>query len=122
MTTVEPQAAAAPAPAPVAPKGRLSALAPHARWLRIAGGVLAVVGALLPWATFVLNEGPYPDKATLQFFVDPFGVSGYRMHTAVLGLAAVVVSLIPGIPAKNRIVRALGWGIIAVGVINGCYI
>ncbi|MHA6794114.1 branched-chain amino acid ABC transporter permease [Pseudonocardia bannensis] len=107
---------------PPPPAGRLAALAPRVTLLRVAGGALAVIGALLPWATFVLNEGPYPEKSTLQFFVAPLAVTGFRLHLVVLGLATIVVSLVPAVPAKGRIVRALGWGIIAIAVLNGAYI
>jgi branched-chain amino acid transport system permease protein len=96
-------------------------MAPHARVLRIAAGVLTIVGTYLPWATFVLNEGPYPDKATLNFFVDPLGVTGYRLHLLLLGLAIVVVAALR-VPAAGRIVRGLGWGVVAVAVVNGLYI
>ena len=73
MTTLErPPAAAAPLP-----NTRLAPLARYATVLSVAGGVLTLVGALLPWATFVLNEGPYPEKATLEFFSAPFAVTGF---------------------------------------------
>ena len=87
MTTTTSPAGAPPAPRPAGPPpGRLArliaALGPHATAVRVAGGVLTLIGALLPWATFVLNSGPYPDKATLQYFVAPFGVTGFRLATA----------------------------------------
>jgi branched-chain amino acid transport system permease protein len=87
----------------------------------VAGGILTVVGALLPWATFVLNEGPYPEKATLQFFVAPLAVTGYRLHLLVFGIAAVALALL-AVPGRSRILRALGWGVVAVSVVNGLYI
>lgn len=121
MTTVEapPTAVATP------PRGRFdglwAALAPRATVLRVLAGVLTIVGTYLPWATFVLNEGPYPDKATLNFFVDPLGVTGFRLHLLVIGIAMIVVALV-GLPAAGRIIRGLGWGTVAVAVINGLYI
>jgi branched-chain amino acid transport system permease protein len=92
-----------------------------ARILIIVGGVLAIIGALLPWATFTLNDGPYPDKATLQFFDAPFAVSGFRLHTLILGVAILVVAFAP-VPARNRVHRALGWGLSAVATINTGFI
>jgi branched-chain amino acid transport system permease protein len=111
-------------PVPV-PAGRLhrvaAVLAPHATAVRVAGGVLTLLGTLLPWATFVLNSGPYPEKATLQFFVAPLGVTGFRMHLLIFGIAAIVLALAP-VPARGRILRGVGWGVIAVSVLNGLYI
>ncbi|MEJ3655314.1 branched-chain amino acid ABC transporter permease [Actinomycetes bacterium KLBMP 9759] len=103
------------------PRGRLAALAPYATVLRIVGGVLTLVGAYLPWATFVLNDGPYPEGATLEFFSEPFGVSGFRLHLLLLAVASVVVALVP-VAAKGRILRGFGWGVIAISIINGLYI
>jgi branched-chain amino acid transport system permease protein len=123
-TTTSPAGAKGNAPAPVtgSPWRRLAAsLTPYATALRVAGGLLAIVGAYLPWATFVLNEGAYPEKATLQFFVDPFGVTGFRLHLLLFGIAAIVLALAP-VPARGRILRGVGWGIVAVGVLNGLYI
>jgi branched-chain amino acid transport system permease protein len=121
MTTIEARAV----PTAVPRRGRLdglwSALAPRATVLRVLAGVLTIIGTYLPWATFVLNEGPYPDKATLNFFVDPLGVTGFRLHLLVIGIAMIVVALL-GLPAAGRIIRGLGWGTIAVAVINGLYI
>lgn len=112
----------APAPQPEGRWHRLAApLAPYATAVRVAGGVLAIIGAYLPWATFVLNEGAYPEKATLQFFVDPFGVTGFRLHLLLFGIAAIVLALAP-VPARGRILRGVGWGIVAVSVLNGLYI
>lgn len=120
-TTIDQPVSAAPAP----PRGRFdglwAALAPRATVLRVLAGVLTVVGAYLPWATFVLNDGAYPSKSTLQFFVDPFGVTGFRLHTLLLGIAMVVVALVK-LPASGRIIRGLGWGTVLVAVINGLYI
>ncbi|MBW0091448.1 branched-chain amino acid ABC transporter permease [Pseudonocardia sp. KRD-184] len=109
---------AAPTPAP---SGRLAALAAYATPLRVAGALLTIVGAYLPWATFVLNEGPYPEQATLEFFTVPFGVTGFRLHLVLFGIAALVVAL-AAVPAKGRILRAVGIGVIAVSVVNGLFI
>lgn len=119
MTTLE---KAAPPPAvPVAPRRRLASLAPYATPLRVIGGVLAVVGSLLPWATFVLNDGPYPEKATLEFFTAPFGVTGFRLHLVLFGIAAVVLASV-ALPGRGRMIRGLGWGVVAVSVTNGLYL
>jgi branched-chain amino acid transport system permease protein len=93
----------------------------NATVLRVAGGLLTVVGTCLPWATFVLNEGPYPAKATLEFFTEPFGVVGYRLHLLILGIAAVVFALV-AVPGQGRILRALGIGVVAVSIVNGLWI
>jgi len=93
----------------------------HAQPLRIAGSVLVLVGTLLPWATFVLNDGPYPGKATLQFFDAPFALSGFRLHLMVLGLAALVVTFVP-IPGRSRVLRGLGWGAMLVSAVNLLFI
>jgi len=89
--------------------------------LRVAGSVLVLVGALLPWATFVLNDGPYPAKSTLQFFDAPFEVGGFRLHVALLGLAALVVTFAP-VPGRGRILRGLGWGAVLVSAVNVLFI
>ncbi|MCE3552997.1 branched-chain amino acid ABC transporter permease [Pseudonocardia sp. RS11V-5] len=102
--------------------GLLDVAAPRSTVLMIVGGVLTLVGAYLPWATFVLNEGPYPEKATLNFFVAPFGVTGFRLHLVILGLAAIVVAALRRIPARHRIVRGLGIGVTVVALINGLWI
>ncbi|SES20471.1 branched-chain amino acid ABC transporter permease [Actinokineospora terrae] len=86
------------------------------RPLGLTGGVIAVVGALLPWVTFRLNDGPYPDKATLQFFDAPFALSGFRLHTLVLGVLAIVVLFLP-LP-RRRVLRALGLGAIGIALVN----
>jgi branched-chain amino acid transport system permease protein len=88
-----------------------------ARPLLAGGAVLAIVGALLPWVTFVLNDGAYPGKATLQFFDAPLAVESFRQHVALLAVAALVVMFLP-IQGRGRVVRALGWGIIAMAVVN----
>ncbi|MCO1657778.1 branched-chain amino acid ABC transporter permease [Pseudonocardia humida] len=121
MTALEKDVVTEPGPA-VEPRGRLAALAPYATALRAAGGLLTVIGAYLPWATFVLNEGPYPEKATLEFFTAPFGVSGFRLHLLVFGIVALVLAFVRTLPSRGRILRALGWGIVAVTVANGLYL
>jgi branched-chain amino acid transport system permease protein len=88
---------------------------------RVAGGLLTVFGTCLPWATFVLNGGAYPAKATLEFFTEPFAVTGYRLHLLVFGMAAVVFALVP-VPGQGRIMRALGAGVVAVSLVNGLWI
>ncbi|SDH86793.1 amino acid/amide ABC transporter membrane protein 2, HAAT family [Actinokineospora alba] len=93
----------------------------QARILVIAGGVLAIIAALMPWATFTLNEGPYPDKSTLQFFDAPFLVSGFRMHTLLIGVAVLVVVFSP-FNVRNRVHRALGWGLTGIAVVNTGFI
>lgn len=125
MTTTTSPAGArtnSPLPAPTGRWHRLTApLAPHATAVRVTGGVLTVIGALLPWATFVLNAGPYPEKATLQFFVAPLGVTGFRLHLLLFGVAAVVLALAP-VPGRAGILRGLGWGAVAISVLNGLYL
>src|SRR5262245_58801187 len=121
MTAVDQPELAQPAPADV-PAGRLGRLRPYATHLRVAGGVLTIIGTYLPWATFVLNEGPYPDKATLEFFSAPLAVTGFRLNLLVFGIAAIVVALVPAIDGRARIQRGIGWGIVAVSVVNGTYI
>lgn len=96
-------------------------LAPYSTALRVVAGLLTIVGTYLPWATFVLNDEPYPEKSTLNYFVDPLGVTGFRLHLLVIGIAIVVVSLV-GVPAAGRIVRGLGWGVVGVAVVNGLYL
>jgi branched-chain amino acid transport system permease protein len=107
------------------PAGRMrrlvALLAPHAKAARVAGGLVTIIGTYLPWATFVLNAGAYPDKATLQFFVDPLGVTGFRLQLLVFGVAAIALAL-ARVPAHGRILRGVGWGVIAVSVINAVYI
>jgi branched-chain amino acid transport system permease protein len=76
----------------------------------VGGAVLFIVGALLPWATFVLNDGAFPEKATLQFFDAPYEVGGYRANLLWFGIAALVAVFVPRIPSRGRVVRALGWG------------
>ncbi|HEX3308692.1 MAG TPA: hypothetical protein VHS32_20795, partial [Streptosporangiaceae bacterium] len=121
-TPAEPTTHRPPVPASAGRLHRIAApLAPYATAVRVAGGVLTIVGTYLPWATFVLNRGAYPEKATLQFFVDPFGVTGFRLHLLIFGIAAIVLALAP-VPARGRILRGVGWGVIAVSVLNGMYI
>ncbi|WP_433295717.1 branched-chain amino acid ABC transporter permease [Pseudonocardia sp. CA-142604] len=120
MTTLE-KPPPAPAMPPPSPNSRLAPLARYTTALRIAGGLLTLVGALLPWATFVLNEGPYPEKSTLEFFSAPFAVTGFRLHLVLFGIAAIVIALV-AVPGRERILRAVGWGVVAVAVVNGLYI
>jgi branched-chain amino acid transport system permease protein len=85
------------------------------------GAVLLVVAALLPWATFLLNAGPFPDKATLQFFDAPFAVTGFRWQLLLVGIAALVLTFLP-VPGQGRVLRALGWGGLAIGVVGAIFI
>ncbi|HEV8560259.1 MAG TPA: branched-chain amino acid ABC transporter permease [Actinophytocola sp.] len=86
------------------------------------GAVLLIAGSLLPWATFILNDAPYPEKATLQFFDAPFEVGGYRAHLLWFGVAALVVTFVTRIPGRGRVLRALGWGGLAVALITTFFI
>jgi branched-chain amino acid transport system permease protein len=83
----------------------------------IAGGVLTIVAALMPWATFVLNDGPYPAKATLQFFDAPFELESFRMQVVLFGIAAIVLTFVR-IPGRHRAVRSLGWGVGVISIVN----
>jgi branched-chain amino acid transport system permease protein len=87
----------------------------------LGGSVLAMLGALLPWATFVLNDGPYPGLATLEFFTEPWAVPGFRLHLMLFGLAGIVLALL-AIPGRRRVLRAVGIGVVAVSGVNGLYI
>jgi len=125
MTATRTAPAEPVAPAPVRHTGRnagmLNALAPFAKIGMVVGGVLSVLGAYLAWSTFVLNKGAFPERSTLTMFVEPLGVSGYRLHLTVLGIAVIVVALLR-IPARHRIVRGLGLGITFVALLNGLWI
>jgi branched-chain amino acid transport system permease protein len=110
-----------PATAPPAAGGWLAALTPYALLLRVAGGLLTLIGSLLPWATFVLNDGKYPEEATLENFSAPFASSGFRLHLIIFGIVAIAVTLLKA-PAANRIVRALGFGTVAIALVNGLWI
>jgi branched-chain amino acid transport system permease protein len=92
-----------------------------ARPLIIVGAIVVIIGALLPWATFVLNDGAYPDKATLPFFDAPFGLSAFRLYLEILGLAALVFALVP-LRDRVRVVKAVGWGAAGIAVINTLFI
>ncbi|GGS34531.1 MULTISPECIES: branched-chain amino acid ABC transporter permease [Actinokineospora] len=92
-----------------------------ARPLSIVGGVLLIVGALLPWATFQLNIMPYPALSTLQFFDAPFGVPGFRLHVMLLGVAVIAVAFAPA-AIRGRTTKALGWGALAIAVVNAAYL
>jgi len=83
----------------------------------VAGAVLAIVAALMPWATFLLNDGAYPSKATLQFFDAPFELEGFRQRLALFGIAALVLTYAP-IPGRHRAVRGLGWGVGVISIVN----
>ncbi|MFI0418936.1 branched-chain amino acid ABC transporter permease [Spongiactinospora sp. 9N601] len=76
--------------------------------LALAGAALVLVGALLPWAAFVLPGGAYPDRATLQFFDAPHLVSGFRLHLVLLGLA--------GLAGRAR--RPAGIGVVVIAVVH----
>lgn len=101
--------------------GKRSALAPLGKPFAAVGGLLTIVAALLPWVTFTLNDGNWPDKSTLQFFDAPFAVTGFRWHVLLLGVFVLIAAFAPT-PSKGRVVRALGWGIVVVSFINGAYI
>nr|WP_052478336.1 branched-chain amino acid ABC transporter permease [Kibdelosporangium sp. MJ126-NF4]CEL17671.1 Branched-chain amino acid transport system permease protein LivM (TC 3.A.1.4.1) [Kibdelosporangium sp. MJ126-NF4]CTQ91102.1 Branched-chain amino acid transport system permease protein LivM (TC 3.A.1.4.1) [Kibdelosporangium sp. MJ126-NF4] len=88
-----------------------------ARVLAIVGAVLAVVAAMLPWATFVLNKGPWPNKASLQFFDAPFELTGFRWELMLIGLVALVCAVVK-VPAQRRVLRGLGVGIFVIGLVN----
>lgn len=98
-----------------------SALAPFGKPFAAVGGVLSIVAGLLPWVTFNLNDGNWPDKSTLQFFDAPFAVTGFRWHLLLLGVLILVAAFAP-VPSKGRVVRALGWGVALVSFVNGAYI
>jgi branched-chain amino acid transport system permease protein len=85
------------------------------------GGVLFLIGAMLPWATFLLNDGPYPDKATLQFFDAPLELTGYRWNVLLFGVFALIATFAPT-PAKARVLRAFGWGGLAISAITAVFI
>jgi branched-chain amino acid transport system permease protein len=91
------------------------------RVLAIGGSVLAIIAALLPWVTFVLNEGAYPDKATLQFFDAPFELTGFRWELLLVGLVALVCSIFT-IPARRRVLRGLGIGVFAISLVQSLFI
>ncbi|QUQ67475.1 branched-chain amino acid ABC transporter permease [Kutzneria sp. CA-103260] len=91
------------------------------RPLTAAGSLLVIIGALLPWATFVLNDGPYPDKATLEFFDAPFGLSSFRLYLEILGLAGIVFTFVP-IRDRIRVLKAVGWAALGVALINTLFI
>jgi branched-chain amino acid transport system permease protein len=92
-----------------------------ARPFAVIGGVLLLIAAMLPWATFLLNDGPYPDKATLQFFDAPLELTGYRWNVLLVGVAAIIVTFAPT-PGKARVLRALGWGGLMISAISAVFI
>src|SRR5918996_1650591 len=85
----------------------------HAARAERSGRLSALAGTYLPWATFVLNDGAYPAQSTLEFFTVPFGVTGFRLHLLLFGLAAIVLALVAA-PGRGRMLRALGWGVVLV--------
>jgi branched-chain amino acid transport system permease protein len=85
------------------------------------GGLLLLVAAMLPWATFLLNDGPFPEKSTLQYFDAPFELTGFRWHLLVFGVVALVTTFVP-LPGKDRVLRALGWGGLVIGLVCGYFI
>ncbi|MFC0540275.1 branched-chain amino acid ABC transporter permease [Kutzneria chonburiensis] len=92
-----------------------------ARPLIIVGAIVIIIGALLPWATFVLNDGAYPDKASLEFFDAPFGLSSFRLYLEILGLAALVFAFVP-LHDRVRVLKSVGWGAAGIAVINTLFI
>ncbi|OLF15051.1 branched-chain amino acid ABC transporter permease [Actinophytocola xanthii] len=92
-----------------------------ARPFNAVGAALLVIAALLPWATFLLNDGAFPDKATLQFFDAPLAVTGFRWQLLLIGVAALVLAFVR-IPGQGRVLRALGWGGLAIGVVGAIFI
>jgi len=92
-----------------------------ARPLAAIGSVALIIGALLPWATFVLNDGAYPDKATLEFFDAPFGLTSFRLYLEILGLAGLVFTFVP-VRDKTRVLKAIGWGAGGIAVVNLLFI
>jgi branched-chain amino acid transport system permease protein len=89
--------------------------------LSIIGAVVAVVAAMLPWSTFVLNDGPYPDKATLQYFDAPFELTGFRWQLLLVAVIAVVCAIVR-VPAQRRVLRGLGIGVLLIGAIHFLFI
>ena len=75
--------------------GKPSPLASLGKPFAAAGGVLGIVAALLPWVTFSLNDGNWPDKSTLQFFDAPFALTGFRWHVLLLGVLILVAAFAP---------------------------
>ncbi|MFC4859493.1 branched-chain amino acid ABC transporter permease [Actinophytocola glycyrrhizae] len=102
---------------------RLSGIVPAAlvRPMTALGGILFLVAAMLPWATFLLNDGAYPEKSTLQFFDAPFELTGFRWHLLLFGIAALVVTFVP-VPGKARVLRALGWGGLVIALTGAVFI
>jgi len=97
------------------------ALAPRVRELRFAGGLLVLLGTLLPWATRVFERGPYPDKSTLQFFTAPFALTGFRWHLFLIAIATLALAIWT-LPGRNRMLSALGWSTIAIAGVNIAYL
>jgi branched-chain amino acid transport system permease protein len=91
------------------------------RPLSALGSVLLLVGALLPWATFVLNDGAYPDKSTLEFFDAPFGLTSYRLYLEVFAVAGLMVTFLR-FRGRVRVLKAIGWGAAVMAVVNTLFI
>lgn len=102
---------------------KLSVLIPAAlaRPFSAVGGLLFLIAAMLPWATFLLNDGAYPEKATLQFFDAPFELTGFRWHLLLFGVAVLIATFVP-VPGKARVLRALGWGGLLIGLVGAVFI
>jgi branched-chain amino acid transport system permease protein len=94
---------------------------PAGRLMVIVGAVLGVVAAMLPWSTFVLNDGPYPDKATLQYFDSPFELTGFRWELLLLSVIALLCAVIR-IPAQRRVLLGLGIGVFAISLVHFLFI
>jgi len=69
----------------------IARLAPAATALRIAGGVLTIIGAYLPWATFVLNDGAYPEKSTLTLPQLVYNLGFQRFDIGAACVIAIVL-------------------------------
>lgn len=93
----------------------------NARALATAGAVGGILAALLPWTTFILNDGPFPAKASLQFFDAPFALEGFRLHVALLGVVALLVAW-STLPSRHRILRGLGAGMTALSALVSAFI
>jgi branched-chain amino acid transport system permease protein len=92
-----------------------------ARPLIIVGSLVVIIGALMPWATFVLNNGAYPDKATLEFFDAPFGLTSFRLYLEIFGLAGLILTFVP-LRDRTRVLKAIGWGALGIAVVNTLFI
>ena len=70
----------------------------------------------------MLNSGPYPDKATLQYFVAPFGVTGFRLDLLLFGIAALVLTFAPVPGPRPDLARTRPGASSRIAVLNGLYI